>query len=123
MPMEHLTMPQPATNAATPFLFACDLSALSGAQRAAHIALASRLFGSLVQEVRELPDGFAFRFAGEHYEPVATFITNERRCCPFLSFNLDVAPHDGPVWLQLTAEGEVKPFLRAEFGHVLCEHC
>ena len=109
-------MTQPSTSEAAPFLFSCDLSGLSREQRTAHITLVSRLFGSLVQEACELPDGFAYRFAGEHYALVATFITNERRCCPFLCFKLEVAPHRGSIWLQLTAEGEVKPLLREELG-------
>jgi hypothetical protein len=101
----------------TPFLFSCVMAALSREQRTAHIELISQLFGGLVQETRELPDGFAYRFAAEHYELVATFINNERRCCPFLRFTLDVAPHGAPLWLHLTAEGDVKPFLREEIGH------
>lgn len=105
----------------TPFLFYCDMAALSGEERTTHIELITRLFGSLVQETRELPDGFAYRFTGEHYELVATFITNERRCCPFLAFWLDVAPHGGPLWLSLTAKGDVKPFLREEIGHYIGE--
>ena len=109
-------MTQSSTSEATPFLFACDLSALSREQRTAHTELVSRLFGSLVQEARELPDGFAYRFAGEHYAHVATFMTNERQCCPFLRFKLEVAPHHGAIWLHLTAEGEVKPFLCEELG-------
>ncbi len=110
-------MTQPSTSEAAPFLFSCDLAALSHEQRTAHLALMTRLFGSLVQERRELPDGFAYRFDGEHYEQVATFITTERRCCPFLCFKLELAPHHGPIWLQLSAEGDVKPFLRTEVGH------
>ena len=114
-------MTQPSTTEAAPFLFYCDLSALSREQRTAHLALMAQLFGSLVQETREQPDGFAYRFNGEDYGLVATFITTERRCCPFLCFKLEVAPHHGPIWLQLTAEGEVKPFLREEIGQYLGE--
>jgi hypothetical protein len=113
---EYVGMTQPPDTHATPFLFFCDLSALSREQRAAHIPLSTRLFGSLVQETRELPDGYAFRFDGAHYPLLADFVTNERRCCPFFSFRLDVAPFAGPVWLHLTAEGDVKAFIREEIG-------
>jgi hypothetical protein len=34
-----------------------------------------------------------------------------------LKFDLTVAAHRGPVWLRLTAPGDVKPFLREELGH------
>ena len=84
--------------------------ALSPAQRTAHQELIARLFGSLLQETRELPDGYAYRFDGEHYPLVAKFITNERFCCPFLTFSLNISPHRDPLWLQFTAEGDVKPF-------------
>jgi len=104
-------------NDETPFLFYCDMLALSREQRTAHRELIGQLFGGLVEETRELPDGYAYRFAGEHEPLLANFITNERLCCPFLSFRLDVAPERGPVWLQLTAPGDVKAFLREELGH------
>jgi hypothetical protein len=100
-------------------LFACDLSALSEEQRAAHQALAVQLFGTLLQETRELPDGFAYRFDEQDYSLVAAFIANERQCCPFFAFTLEVAPQHGPVWLRLTAQGDVKPFLRAEIGQLV----
>ena len=98
-------------------LFYCDMLTLSPAQRTAHQNLIARLFGTLVQDTRELPDGYAYRFDNEHYPLVATFITNEQLCCPFLTFELIVTPHRGPVWLQLTAPGDVKPFLQEELGH------
>jgi hypothetical protein len=52
---------------------------------------------------------------------VATFITNEQLCCPFLTFALTITPHRGPVWLQLTAPGDVKPFLKEELGHYITQ--
>jgi hypothetical protein len=104
-------------NGTTPFLFYCDMLALSPEQRTTHQARIARLFGELVQETQELLDGFAYRFDGEHYELLAEFITYERLCCPFLTFRLEVAPHRGPVWLRLTAQGDVKPFLQEEIGH------
>jgi hypothetical protein len=100
----------------TPFLFYCDMSALSPEERTAHQERIGQLFGRLAQERRELADGFAYRFDNEHYPLLATFITHEQLCCPFLAFRLEVAPHRGPVWLQLTAPGDVKPFLLEELG-------
>ena len=94
-------------SAPTSLPIACDLTALSAEQRSAHLALVAQLFGSLVREIRELPDGYAYRFDGEHYQLAAEFIANERLCCPFLTFGLDVSPQRGPVWLRMTGEGEV----------------
>lgn len=101
----------------TPFLFYCDMSAMSPEERSAHQELIGQLFGGLVQERRELADGFAYRFDNKHYPLLATFITHEQLCCPFLTFRLEVTPHRGPVWLQLTAPGDVKPLLLEELGH------
>ncbi|HEU5098097.1 MAG TPA: hypothetical protein VFU22_03565 [Roseiflexaceae bacterium] len=100
------------------FLFYCDLTP---EQRTAHQGLIGQLFGTLVQETRELPDGYAYRFDNEHYPLLTTFITNEQLCCPFLTFELTVTPHRGPVWLQLTAQGDAKPFLREELGHYISQ--
>ena len=112
-------MTQAANNDASSFLFYCDMAALSLEQRKAHVEVITRLFGSLVQETQDLPDGYAYRFDGEQYALLAEFIMNERRCCPFLSFQLDVTPFAGSVWLRLTADGDVKPFLRDEIGYYL----
>lgn len=105
-----------------PSRFYCDMTGLSSEERAAHQEHITQLFSSLVRETRELADGFAYRFDGEHYPLLATFIRDERKCCPFLSFRLEVAPEHGPIWLQLTAPGEVKPFLMEELGHYGATH-
>ena len=103
-------------DAAQSDMFVCDLTAFAAAERAAHIALSTQLFGELIRATQELDDGYAFRFDAEHYPAVAAFVAGERRCCPFLRFRLDVTPNAGPVWLQLTAAGDARPFLRAELG-------
>ena len=73
---------------------------------------------SAIQEMKELPDGFAFRFPSE--PPViinlAEWITLERRCCSFFNFALGVEPDDGPVWLSLTGGEGVKEFLQTEIS-------
>jgi|HigsolmetaAR201D_1030396.scaffolds.fasta_scaffold25274_1 hypothetical protein len=96
--------------------FYCDMTALSPQERASHQERLALLFGQLVREKKELANGFAFRFEGQEYTQLAEFIRFERKCCPFLSFELELAPHNGPVWLHLTGLGDIKPFLEAEFG-------
>lgn len=95
---------------------ACDMTAIPPERRAGHQALAARLFGGSAEELRELPDGYAWRFASDHYPDVAAFVADERRCCPFLTFTLTLAPDGGPLWLHLTGPGEIKAFLQAELG-------
>jgi hypothetical protein len=96
--------------------FACDMTAIAPAERAAHAALAARLFGELAVETREQPDAYVFRFAAERFAEVARFVDNERRCCPFFAFDLSVAPHGGPLALRIGGPEGVKAFIRAELG-------
>ena len=44
--------------------FACNMKALTADQRKRHTALIKRLF-AVKQEIRELPDGYAFRYAAD----------------------------------------------------------
>lgn len=94
----------------------CDLSVLDPATRAAHIELGSYLLGEAAEERRELADGYAFRFAAERYDQVVAFVANERRCCPFLRFDLAVEPDGGPLTLRMTGGKGVKAVLQAELG-------
>jgi len=44
---------------------------------------------------------------------IAKFIENERLCCPFFNFGLEVQPNSGPLWLRLTGNDGVKEMLQA----------
>jgi hypothetical protein len=92
------------------------MTALPADEREAHHALIRQLMTELVGEIRELPDGLAFRFPSGEYEVVCRFVSRERLCCPFLTFSLEVSPERGPLWLRLTGPAGVKAFLRAELG-------
>ena len=95
---------------------ACDLTAIPASAREEHVLTAPQLF-RLAQEVQELPDGFAIRFLNEpgRVLQMATFVENERLCCPFFNFALDVEPNNGPLWLRLTGQEGVKELLRTTF--------
>ena len=69
-------------------------------------------------EVRELPDGFALRFAddGTLLARLAEWVRLESVCCPFVRFEVRVERRGGPVWLRLTGAEGIKDFLRREFG-------
>ncbi len=96
---------------------ACNLTALNKEQRKRHQTLTAELRG-LVQEIRELPDGYALRLPADEatIQKAAEWITLERRCCPFLAFTLEVGRESGPLSLSLTGREGVKPFLKTEFG-------
>ncbi len=92
----------------------CDMNAIPAGQRAAHEALARRLLTEAVQETRELPDGYALRFAPAEFASLAEFIASERLCCPFFTFAVELSPGQGPLWLRLTGPEGVKDFIQAE---------
>jgi hypothetical protein len=95
---------------------ACVPGAIPLAERPAHFALLARLFGEAVRERHDLPDGYAFRFDAESFEQVARFVANERRCCPFLTFTVELAQEAGPIWLRLTGPPGTRELLDAELG-------
>ena len=96
---------------------ACDLSASKAEHINQDIMMAKQLF-ALVQEVRELPDGYALRLPNDTdtFLQTARFIAHERQCCPFLSFALELNAVNGPFWLQLTGQEGAKQFLQVELG-------
>ena len=80
--------------------------------------IARQQLKSTLQEVQELPDGYAFRFSSETVNilNLAEYITLERLCCRFFKFELEIEREEGPVWLRLTGGEGVKDFLRAEIA-------
>lgn len=92
---------------------ACLLSGAELARRGEEVA---ELFKE-VDQIRELTDGYAFRFPGNN--SVATslfdFTLVERSCCPFFTFELAFDPQEGPIWLRLRGGAGVKEFVASTF--------
>jgi len=97
-----------------PVPIACDMMAIPADQRASHEALAKHLVFEAALEYRELPNGYALRFSVDNYLAINQYIANERLCCPFFHFILEVTPGHGPIWLHLTGGEPVKEYLKAE---------
>jgi hypothetical protein len=97
--------------------FYCNLKALSPAERAQHHQLTERFKAARV-ETNELADGYAFRFqAGQvSISDLATWVSWEQKCCPFLDFEIELQRDRGPLWLKLRGREGVKEFMRHEFG-------
>jgi hypothetical protein len=72
-------------------------------------------------EIRELEDGYAFRFPGDEVwaKRLLGFIISERKCCPFFTFDLVFEAAEGPVWLHLRGAEGVKQFIEANFLEAL----
>jgi hypothetical protein len=101
-------------------ILACNMNAIKPEDRAPHIALATAVFAA-VESVQSLPNGYAFRLPAESpmLLKVAEFVANERLCCPFFRFSLELEP-GGPFWLHLTGDSDlVKAFIQAELGDLL----
>jgi hypothetical protein len=96
-------------------IIACLLSEREFAIRGDEIA---RGLFVAVEETTELPDGYAYRFANdpELLASLLEFIAAERRCCPFLAFELAFAPHGGPIWLRMRGSSRVKAFIAETFN-------
>ncbi|HEY7546633.1 MAG TPA: hypothetical protein VID27_17210 [Blastocatellia bacterium] len=95
----------------------CRLDALTAEERERHLALWKRLQQSH-EEIREITDGYAIRFPGDarYLLDIAEFVSRERRCCPFFTFEIEAAGEDKPVWLRLRGGEGVKEFLKSELG-------
>src|SRR5215217_220904 len=96
-------------------LIACLLSERDYAIRSEE--LAGELLAA-VEDVVELPDGYAYRFAGPDspLESLLEFIATERRCCPFLRFEIAFEPHGGSLWLRMRGSPRVKAFIAQTFN-------
>lgn len=94
---------------------ACDMTALNNAQRERQQVL-MKIFHASIQETEEIEDGYAFRMQADAATILAAaeFITIERLCCPFLTFELEVSPPDAPLWLRIRGAAGVKEFIKAE---------
>jgi hypothetical protein len=93
---------------------ACNLGALSAAEQQRRAELATRVLGQ-AHRVLETADGFAVRLGADPAacREVLDWLLLERRCCPFLRFELRFDAGDGPLWLGLGGAAGVKEFLAA----------
>ncbi len=97
-------------------VIACDPTAIPADQRDRWAETGKQVYAA-VQEVQELPDGYQFRLPADSAVliKVAEYIMNERLCCAFLRFTVEVEPNRGPFWLRLTGDTGVKEYLRSAF--------
>jgi len=95
---------------------ACVPSAIPAMQRLRHFALGRELLSVRAVERVELPNGYAIRFEADAFDAVARFVANERKCCPFLTFELTLDPGSGPLWLRMTGPDGTRAVLDAELS-------
>jgi len=97
-------------------VIACDPNAVPAEEREQWVHAGKQVYAA-VQEVRETADGYAFRLPAETtmLMKLAEYMSNERLCCAFLRFNLEIEPGGGPFWLRLTGGEGVKEYMHAVF--------
>lgn len=83
-------------------VIACNMGVFTDAERAHHAAVVTKLFAR-AEEGQPLANGAAYRLPAESETLIlsAAFIAQERRCCPFLHFDLSLDAV-GALWLRLT---------------------
>lgn len=91
--------------------FACQLGAFDAGELQRY---GQRRQGirAATQGIKELPDGYTLQLAGtaDSFLNAAEWIVLEHRCCPFLSFKLELT-EENDVWLSISGPDGVKEFL------------
>jgi hypothetical protein len=70
-----------------------------------------------VEELQELPDGYACRLPGDAATLVraAEYVTLDRLCCTFVRWELTAEPNGGPLWMRITGPAGTKELARSVF--------
>ncbi len=89
---------------------ACDLNVFDSEQNIKHESLLGELLAN-IKATHELPNGYELNLPnnGSWYVKLAEWVSLERQCCPFLSFEQGFN-QDG-IWLRLTGDANAKQYL------------
>ncbi|MGH3117766.1 MAG: hypothetical protein ACRD09_12245 [Vicinamibacterales bacterium] len=95
---------------------ACRLDALSPEERQRQQALRQDLEAA-IESVREAPDGYVFTYRDDAtvFRRAAEWLTLERRCCPFVDFELGWRADSRSPTLRMGGEPGVKAFIAGTF--------
>jgi hypothetical protein len=95
---------------------ACTPNAITAEDKVRWFEVGKKIYAS-VEELRELPDGYACRLpvGAETLVRAAEYISLDRRCCTFVTWHLRVEPDAGPVWLCITGPTGTKELTRSCF--------
>jgi hypothetical protein len=97
-------------------VFACNLKAISAAERPRYNELVKRIRGA-IRNRSEISEGYAFKLDSKSVTlpEAAEWIVMERLCCPFLTLKLSATGNQTDWTLTLTGPEGVKPLIVAEF--------
>jgi hypothetical protein len=107
MVVEHATAEEP--------VLMCLLSE-GDASRVEEEARARWIYAQ-ADRIDELADGYAFRIPAPDalLGAIADHLALERHCCPFIHFELDLPPNQGPLWLRMRGPAAFKTYLDESF--------
>lgn len=91
---------------------ACNLAAFTPDERRAHEAEGAQLMKRVIS-TRELADGFEIRLPAVIAADVAHWFIDERRCCPFLSFDMSLSAAADNLVVSLRGPEGTKDILRS----------
>jgi hypothetical protein len=102
-------------NAAAP-VFACNLKAISAAERPRYNDLVKRIRAA-IRDRSEISNGYVFKVASKAISlpEAAEWVSMERLCCPFLTLQLAASGNQADWLLTLTGPTGVKQLITAEF--------
>jgi hypothetical protein len=98
-------------------ILACNMKAISSADRPRYNVLLRKIKAAVKQQ-RELPDGYAWELDGKSITlpETAEWVMMERRCCSFLTLQIEATGNQINYWVNLKGPEGVKAFLVSEFG-------
>jgi hypothetical protein len=98
---------------------ACDLTVFAQSERVEHMALARSLWGQ-AKEIIDLKDGFTFVFQESPLleKQIANWVSNERKCCPFFSFEVASERALSTLRLRITGPDGAKEILAVELKNM-----
>lgn len=96
--------------------FYCNVKAFTKEERVHYNALSAKLKTARIS-THELPDGYSFKLEPKEVSlaDVAEWVADERKCCPFFTFEIGVEGETGALTLTLKGREGIKPFIRMEF--------
>lgn len=97
-------------------LIACNLKAMNAAERPRYKMLVGQLRAA-VRGRSSLPNGYVYTLDGDTLglKEIGEWISMERMCCPFLTFQFSVSSDQADYSLALTGPVGVKSLLDEEF--------
>jgi hypothetical protein len=98
-----------------PEALACDREAIPATERPRYNELLRRMLSAVLERI-DLANGYAFRVDGRKLRlaEAAEWVEMERKCCPFLTIELQTTGPDPDWWIRLTGPGGVKALLASE---------